>query len=295
MQPVMEKPKRQLQTLLLAAAMLPVRSMVKELYTTNTVCKQNNCINPIFPGLQDLKQLESQKWAKHELVNVQDFLSFCGGTVTYDIALPLLNKTEEMNRFMNRSGEVRQRGGSKLLKEALPQLSNPLEDLVREMDAKASRAYFLHLAGMGLEPWEFMDPDQASSHPLQPCAQTVARLTCFTYFPMAFPNLKDGQEMRYVRPCKNSCENYVHACNVDCCDEGVSCVWDGFTGKGTESVAKTTRDSEGIAVLLETGYADIDGPCLLCTGGGKRSAQPFCLLVIVSMAVAAFSSVANAA
>merc|ERR1719468_433006 len=173
--------------------------------------------------------------------------------------------------------------------------SNPLEDLVRGIDQKASRAYFLHLAGMGLEPWEFMDPDRASGHPLQPCARTVARLTCFTYFPLAFPNLKEGQEMRYVRPCKNSCENYIQACNVDCCDEGVSCVWDSFAGKGTDGMAKTTRDGEGNTVLLETGYSNVDGPCLQCTGGDKRSAQPFHLFVIMSLAVAACSNVATSA
>lgn len=286
----------QLQTLLLAAAVLPAQTITRELYTTNAICKQNNCINPIFPGLHDLKQLESHRWAKHELAKVKKYMSFCGSTVTYDVALPLLNKTEEMSRFLKRSEEARQRGGAKLLEEALPQLSNPLEDLVRAIDQKASSAYFLHLAGMGLEPWEFSDdPDKASTHPLQPCARTVARLTCFTYFPLAFSTLKEGQEMRYVRPCKNSCENYIQACNVDCCDEGVSCVWDQGTGKGTEGVAKRTQDSEGNAVLLETGYSNIDGPCLQCTGGDQRSAQPFHLLVIVSMAVAAFSNAATAA
>ena len=35
-----------------------VVALTKEVFTTNAVCTQNNCINPIFPGLEDLYLLE---------------------------------------------------------------------------------------------------------------------------------------------------------------------------------------------------------------------------------------------
>eukprot|EP00438_Fugacium_kawagutii_P029841 Skav200967 [mRNA] locus=scaffold448:579771:582853:- [translate_table: standard] len=35
---------------------------VVDRFSTNAICRQHNCVNPIFPGLQDLDQLQAAKW-----------------------------------------------------------------------------------------------------------------------------------------------------------------------------------------------------------------------------------------
>jgi len=254
-----------LHVVLAALGVNVARAITKELYTTNAVCKQRYCVNPVFPGLHLLPQLEGERWVKHSLANVTGFLDFCAGFVDYDPALPLENGTTALERYLEADRQLRAQGGNAALTSALTHLANPTEVLVRSLDKLASKTYFYHLSGMGIEPWDHPDPAEASYHPLRPCARSVARLSCFTHFPQAWPSLHNGQEIRYTRPCKSSCENYIQACNVECCDEGVSCVWDSL-GSDSTSSARRTQDLHGNTVLLQTGYVDANGPSFMCTG-----------------------------
>lgn len=236
------------------------QAITKELYTTNAVCKQQYCINPVFPGLGDLPQLESKRWMKHSVGNVSSWLEFCHDIVDYDLALPESNGTSMLQRYLEARTAMREHGAL----EGLPQMMSPTEEIVRNMDKQALKTYFMHLSAMGIEAWDHTDPMKDSEHPLRPCARSVARLTCFTYFPRAYSTVADGTQMGYTRPCKNACQSYLEACNVDCCDDSASCVWDKLAADGT---SRTTQDVSGNSVLLETGYVDANGPSFQCTGG----------------------------
>ena len=76
--------------------------------------------------------------------------------------------------------------------------------------------------------------------------------------------------MEYIRPCKSSCQNYIKACSVECCDESVQCVFD-----HQKHMSKTT-------VLATSGYEPHDGPSTFCTGSAYRSSSPSLLVLITS-------------
>mmetsp|Transcript_23058 Transcript_23058/g.50589 ORF Transcript_23058/g.50589 Transcript_23058/m.50589 type:complete len:236 (+) Transcript_23058:148-855(+) len=221
-----------------------VDAITRELYTTNAVCKQRYCVNPVFPALQELPNLELARWKKHSLSNVSQWMEFCGPFVNYDPA-------------------IQQRAESEVQQDVAQTYDKHVhfgvQDLVVKSDRDAAKMYFFHLSGMGIEAWDHTKPEEESSHPLRLCARSVARMTCQTYFPRALPNLLLLEETSYARPCRSSCESYVQACNVECCDEGVQCVWD-------ESAGKRTMGVDGKEVLLETGYVDAVSPSLQCTG-----------------------------
>lgn len=249
------------------AALLSFTAIAQENHLSNVVCRQNYCVNPVFPALEQLPQLEARKWVKHSLANVSQWMEFCGGIVDYDPALPYgINSSQKMQSVVQDLSE------SKIVMDGdVPIHANPTEDTVVELDRMAAKSYFFHLSGMGIEAWDHSEPTQVSSHPLRPCARSVANLVCFTYFPKAYAQLPAGQEVRYVRPCANSCENYKSACNVECCGEDLKCVWDAVPERGGRaSDAKTTLDAGGKEVLLQTGYVDAAGPSFQCTGVARR-------------------------
>lgn len=76
--------------------------------------------------------------------------------------------------------------------------------------------------------------------------------------------------MEYIRPCKSSCENYIKACSVECCDESVQCVFD-----HQKQLTKTT-------VLATSGYEPHDGPSTFCTGAAQRSSSPSLMILMAS-------------
>merc|ERR550514_127014 len=51
----------------------------KELYTTNAICRRHYCVNPIFPGLEDLHSLSQAKWVAASLQEAQPTMSFSRG------------------------------------------------------------------------------------------------------------------------------------------------------------------------------------------------------------------------
>lgn len=199
-------------------------------YTTNAVCRKKQCINPVFPGVLDLARLDNASWscAKHNAVVQSAF--FCRRALHYDPAL-------------SGSGDKTQR--------------------IRKQDRAASKAFFYHLEAMGYDAWRYRTPDASGDA----CVESIWRMVCYTYFPRAQAQCEDGQSVPYLRPCQNSCANYIEACGVECCDESVQCV---FTHK------ETVDDEE----VVSEGYSPQEGPSQLCTGSAQRSNVPSVVAVL---------------
>mmetsp|Transcript_109383 Transcript_109383/g.315028 ORF Transcript_109383/g.315028 Transcript_109383/m.315028 type:complete len:565 (+) Transcript_109383:54-1748(+) len=193
-----------------------------EHFTQNTICRQNNCINPVFPGLKELPVLDQILWQCSNQSMVADYLDFCRNVVKYDPALKSPN-------------------ASRLVKE-----------IVKEQDDKAAEVFFFHLSGLGYDAHEFHNPDRSAD----PCVRQVWKMACYTYFPKAQAGCKIGESSPYLRPCRNTCESYVTACRVECCDESVQCAFH----------HEVPGDPGAAAFRTETGYVDADGPSGVCTG-----------------------------
>ncbi|CAK0883439.1 unnamed protein product [Prorocentrum cordatum] len=258
---------------LVAAALAPrsAEAIVKELYTTNAVCKQNNCVNPIFPALQELPKLEVQEWKKYSLDSVSGFMNFCKPFVNYDVAVPNISSSVK-DKIEAAVKDIQ--SGKYFDKDMLPTYANPLQDAVALQDRIATKMYFYHLSGLGIEPWDHPQPAEESYHPMRGCARSVAAMTCYTHFPQAFTGLADKTSVSYMRPCRSCCESYIQACNVECCDESVTCVWDSSkSGQSPATTSKQTVRADGVSVLLEMGYADFEGPSIHCTGSGSEASR----------------------
>jgi len=204
-------------------------AFVEETYTTNAVCRQQHCINPVFPGFDEMELLQfSTRWTKWGLNDVKDWMPFCGPLTNYNVAIPA--SADGSNQTM-----------------AL------LQEIVAAQDKKATRRYFYHLAGMGIEPWDNQDVIHASFIQSRECARKVARLTCATYFPMASTSntdtMQNGVSVRYLPPCSSACRAYIDTCGVDCCDDSVKCSYN--------------RQLNGVDVVV--GYTDTAG----CTPTGS--------------------------
>jgi len=184
-----------LQSLFGLSLLQMTHGILRELYTTNAACRAQYCINPVFPALQDLPELQKQRWRKQNSSNLTQFMKFCGGAVNYNIALPL--------NAVNTS----------------------MQELVSAQDHRAAQTYFYHLSAMGIEPWDHTTPFEDSSSSTRSCARAVARMACFTYLPAAVHDLPDGAEVRYHRPCETTCQSFLETCGVECCDESTTCAW----------------------------------------------------------------------
>jgi len=195
-----------------------------ELYTNNMVCRKNFCIDPIFPALPAIEQLEAKEYeCQEEPTQSRSMLHFCYEPVTYGYNLPIPPP-----------------GGD----------PTPKVDLVKMQEQEAVTYYAYHLSAMGYEYWENAEPWQSED----PCVRATWRLTCFTFFPKC-NDLADG---KYLRPCRSSCDNYRKVCNVECCDESVSCIFE-----------HTTKLSDG-SQKKSSAYVDHVGPSELCTGSAMR-------------------------
>merc|ERR1740138_214749 len=162
------------------------------MYSQNSLCRQNYCVNPIFPGLNDLPRLEALEWQCSSRSNVQDYMNFCKDVVVYDPAVP-----------SPKSG------------------STNLADLIAAQEDTAKTMFFYHLNGMGWDSWDYEDPSTTDSE----CVRSIWKMACFTYFPRAEAGCKVGEYSMYKRPCMSCCHNYIKACSVECCDESVQCVF----------------------------------------------------------------------
>jgi len=181
-----------LRSVTVFSAFFAARAITTELYTTNSLCRKNACVNPLIPGVQDLGLLETVTWqcASHKLVN--GYMSFCKDAVIYDSALPSPNVTTES-----------------------------LNKLVSSQDQAALTMFFYHLSGLGYEAWEHKDP----SNDPDPCIRSVWKMACYTYFPASEHVCQLGDNTPYKRPCMDTCMNYLSSCKVECCDESAKCVF----------------------------------------------------------------------
>jgi len=220
-----------------AAAMLYLSSVAlaagtgihKELFTTNAICRKQYCANPIFPGMEDLHRLNQASWVSTTLQKTSPSMSFCRGAINYNPSMPAPD------------------GGG----------GASLASLVKRQDNAAATMFFYHLAGMGIEAWEYPKPQYEDDD----CIKSVWRLSCYTYFPKAQVGTQEGAASTYLRPCQSSCFNYLRACQVECCDESVQCV---FTH--TKALSATTS-------VTTEGYTSHDGPSSMCTGSARRAQQ----------------------
>jgi len=221
-------------------AALSAQALVEEYYTTNAVCKQRHCINPVVPGLNKLSLFQTLRWKKHILSEAGQHLNFCRSYVDYDFALPVVDYSHVWNTS-----------------------AHTLQDLVNDQEQEAARLYFFHISAMGLDAWDYPHPELDSSLPHNNCVRAVARMACFTYLPKANHGLSSGAEGSYIKPCKSSCENYVKECNVECCDDSVQCV---FARQRTEAKIGGDALNPSSELQVVTGYADFNGPSAQCTG-----------------------------
>jgi len=198
-------------------------------FTTNRICKQHSCVNPLFPAVNDLYEMSQTSFACQKLKDMEPFLGFCRGAVNYPPAVPQ------------------------------PDAESPTAaDQAKKMQQRALTMFAYHLSAMGMEYWDYKKPALSDD----PCVQSVWRLACYTYFPKSPAGCDTEEVTEYMRPCKRSCTNYLNACQVECCDESVQCV---FTN--TETVQLNQNETK---TITKSGYSDIEGPSLLCTGSASR-------------------------
>jgi len=203
-------------------------------YSHNGICRKNNCVNPIFPGLTDLPKLEAAQWQCRDSADVKPYLRFCSGAFEHDPAIASPNETAQ-----------------------------PVDTLVKAQDDAAATMFYYHLSGMGYEGWENNDPSSVEDD----CIKAVWRMVCYTYFPRKTSGCTSGDAEFYRRPCQNSCNNYIKSCNVECCDEGVQCVFE-----------SRVEMSDGTK-FLQSGYVAEDGPSQHCTGAAGCVSSPMTLLL----------------
>jgi TM2 domain-containing membrane protein YozV len=198
-------------------------------YTKDYFCVPFRCVNPVFPGIrvlgQDfLAQQENRSWQCVDDGRADLYLGFCKNVINYKYSLPV---------GLNSEVELSQR--------------------VREEDDKALNAYYQHLSGLKLDAWDFKDPAMGR------CSESIWRMVCYEHF----PKCNELEENKYLRPCVSSCVDYLSACNVRCCDESVSCVWD-------KEITHANGD-----VGMEKGFVNNQAPSVMCTGPGRDQMTGF--------------------
>eukprot|EP00397_Hematodinium_sp_SG-2012_P018499 GEMP01018955.1.p1 GENE.GEMP01018955.1~~GEMP01018955.1.p1 ORF type:complete len:381 (+),score=32.41 GEMP01018955.1:284-1426(+) len=208
---------------------------VREIYSSNALCKKRYCINPIFPALEDLHTLNSSNWTCSDLKATNDSLGFCRNVINYHSSL-------------------RNTGTGTTTIQA-----------IKMQEQLAVTMYAYHLSGMGLEFWDYQDPE----HSQDPCVKSVWRLACYTYFPRAPKDCAQGDDVSYLRPCQSSCGNYVRTCGVECCDESVKCVFE-----HNKQLSATVN-------VMTRGYFPEEGPSERCTGGAFGQTTFWILLALL--------------
>lgn len=215
----------------------PQAMQALQAFSNNPVCSQHRCVNPIFPGMDGMKELESsEQLICKPLKEVHEMFEFCKDGVDHDVALPAPTGNQTVN------------------------------DTLRDLEAKVVTQYFYHLTAIGFEPLDHRQPWNSDDD----CIKATWQLLCDTYFPRAEAGCKKGSASRYLRPCNNVCRSYVQACAVTCCDESVSCTFEG-----------QERQANGSAVLASR-YAHGDGPSRSCTGSGASRAGSAVLALLLA-------------
>lgn len=168
-------------------------------------------------------------WQCSEPGVVQEYLHFCRAAVDYDPAVPSPENT-----------------------------STALDAIVQAQDSAASTMFVYHLGALGYEAWDFKHQEDRD---LDPCVSKIYEMVCYTYFPKNQAGCKSGSQIPYLKPCKTPCEKYLEACQVECCDNSATCVFE------------LTSDLGGGEVSTVTGYVDQKSPSAVCTGHSASSAS----------------------
>lgn len=271
---------RLLNPLVLLGTVGHVQAIIQELFSTNAICRQRYCINPVFPGLQDLGYLASQQWVKFQNSDVTQYMQFCSPYVTYDTALTStsFHTIGNVTQIVSKSQSLLQ------LDEELGANASA-QDMVVNLETAAIYTYFYHLNGMGLDAWDFSNLTLAQTNPLYNCAVAIQRMVCYTYFPVADPSADYGMTVNYLRPCSKCCQSYIQACGVQCCDESTACSWTSTSGAVGVNGARQTQNQNGTTILLQKGYVDATAASYTCTGGAAARSG----LAAVALAMAAVS------
>lgn len=193
-------------------------------FSTNNLCRQHNCVNPVFPGMEVVPSLEGDSYVCRPFHDVLEHMQFCRDVIHYDVAVPPI------------------------------QGNMSLRDVVRAQEQLAVTQYFYHLTALNMEPLDHKQPENSNDE----CVKASWRLLCDTYFPRAQVGCQNGSVTPYLRPCNNVCRSYVAACAVSCCDESVTCNYD-----GQERLTNGT-------VISRSRYSLHDGPSATCTGSASR-------------------------
>jgi len=178
-------------------------------FSSNAFCKENRCVNPVFPGLRAIVDLQAQSLVCNARQDTLDAMNFCQNAVNYDVALQAPSSTQN------------------------------LSDVVQAQEDLVLTQFFYHLSAIGLDPNDYKNPEEFDDS----CVQAVYQLLCQTYFPKAQNGCVSGSTSTYLRPCNNVCRSYVDACSVTCCDESTSCAFDGQELQANGSSITTARYS----------------------------------------------------
>mmetsp|Transcript_26204 Transcript_26204/g.57635 ORF Transcript_26204/g.57635 Transcript_26204/m.57635 type:complete len:526 (-) Transcript_26204:307-1884(-) len=168
------------------------RSVAVTTFSQNQVCRQNQCVNPLFPGLSDLGRLEAIQWQCMDGHVLRPLVKFCKHAVNYDAAVPSPSSNISV-----------------------------VQDLVNSQDDAASTMFFYHLHALGYDAWEHQNPGSI----VDPCVKSVYNMACYTVFPKQEIGCTPGQLTKFLRPCAGTCGSYLSSCKVECCDESVQCVF----------------------------------------------------------------------
>eukprot|EP00435_Cladocopium_sp_Y103_P012827 s2000_g3.t1 len=193
------------------------------------VCIKRNCVNPLVPGLEEfgtnvLEEYEQRPWTCLE-EQVQQAGIFARGNLSREAGF--CEKAINSYSFAIPEMKDMDHGG-----------------IIKAQMQRAVTSYVAHLRGLGRDFWEYEKPWEADD-----CVQAVWKMACYTHFPQCKEN-----EASYLRPCASACEGYLHACEVNCCDDGAKC-----------SFTHHKKMSDG-TVLTEEGYDLHSAPSPHCTG-----------------------------
>lgn len=195
--------------------------------------------------MTDLGLLEGLDWQCAPSSDVLPHLHFCSGAVDYNPALPS------------------------------PNSSATIQELVLAQENSATTMFYYHLSALGYDAWDSESPGESEDH----CIRAIWRHVCFTYLPKEAAGCEAGHPTQYLRPCAGSCEGYIQACSVECCDESLSCVFEHTVGLPTGET------------MLQTGFVNDVGPSHLCTGHSSASrAAPALISALLAVLCVAASS-----
>jgi len=225
----------------------------REIYTTDFTCLENNCLNPVVPGLMYLgsnvlDQHKNLHWSCADLKHTPALWrlgGFCSRIIAaYPFAMP----------------------------QASPYGGTSEADTIFQQAQKALETYVGHISAMGFDFWDYTQPWDLTGEDSE-CIKSVWKMSCYTHFPRC-SEIHPGE---YLPPCRSSCEDYLKVCNVQCCDEGVQC-----------SFTHARKMADG-STVYEHGYPNHKGPSPLCTGGhnGTKQRIPGVLAVLVVALLAA--------